>query len=103
MTHAEGLARMAMRLEALGSEAEDTRTLLAALQGAVADHSAVRLCIIYQGAFTSLQARGVHARAAGRSAECAWFGRARLSVPPLVLSPSSPATMLHALFQADNE
>lgn len=34
VTHAEGLARMATRLEALGGEVEDTRTLLAALQGA---------------------------------------------------------------------
>jgi len=33
-THADGLARVATRLEALGAEAEGTRALLAALQGA---------------------------------------------------------------------
>lgn len=47
VTHAEGLARMATRLEALGGEVEDTRTLLAALQGARADIVFYAECILH--------------------------------------------------------
>jgi len=45
VTHAEGLARVATRLEALGGEVEDTRALLAALQGAL-PHSIAPLCVM---------------------------------------------------------
>lgn len=45
VTHADGLVRVATRLEALGGEVEDTRALLAALQGLLPHYLAL-FCVM---------------------------------------------------------